>query len=70
VGIDGSVLDQIFRPFNIADLNKNNRKYDRLGLGLPIAQRYVQLHGGEITVESRPGEGSIFTIRIPKEIEI
>jgi len=70
VGIDGSVLDQIFRPFNIADLDKNNRKYDRLGLGLPIAQRYVQLHGGEITVESRPGEGSVFTVRIPMEIEI
>jgi len=70
VGIDGSVMDQIFRPFNIADLDKNNRKYDRLGLGLPIAQRYVHLHGGEITVESRLREGSIFTVRIPMRIEI
>jgi PAS domain S-box-containing protein len=68
VGIHASSLERIFKPFNIADLQKLNRQYDRLGLGLPIAQRYVQIHGGEITVLSTPDEGSIFTVRIPMVI--
>ncbi|MDO9538660.1 MAG: PAS domain S-box protein [Methanocalculus sp.] len=68
VGIESSSLARIFEPFNIADLQKLNRQYDRLGLGLPIAQRYVQIHGGEITVESTPDKGSIFTVRIPMVI--
>lgn len=38
---------------------------DGLGLGLTVAQRYVHLHGGTITVTSAPGEGSSFTIVLP-----
>ncbi|WP_255332027.1 PAS domain-containing protein [Methanocalculus taiwanensis] len=68
VGIDAASLENIFKPFHIADLKKLKREYNRLGLGLSIAQRYVQVHGGEITVTSVPGEGSIFTIRIPMRI--
>lgn len=59
--------EKIFEPFHIADQNTLSRQYNRLGLGLPIAQRYVQLHGGRIAVESRPGEGSTFTVWLPEK---
>ena len=36
-----------------------------LGLGLPIARGIIEAHGGKLLVESRPGEGSTFTIRLP-----
>ena len=38
---------------------------DGTGLGLSLARRIAQLHGGSIGVDSRPGEGSVFTVRIP-----
>lgn len=65
IGIDISVQKKIFEPFHIADFGNLNRQYNRIGLGLPIAQRYAELHGGEITLMSTLGVGSRFTIRIP-----
>ena len=70
VGIDPASLENIFKPFHITDLQKLKREYNRLGLGLSIAQRYVQVHGGVITVSSVPGKGSIFTIQIPMRVVI
>ena len=70
LGIDQESLSNIFEPFHIADLQKLTREYNRLGIGLSIAQRYIQVHGGEISVSSVPGKGSIFTIRIPMRIVI
>ena len=59
VGIPPDKLDQIF------DLYMTT-KSGGSGIGLSMVYRIVQLHGGEITVESQVGEGSTFTIRLPE----
>ncbi len=68
IGIPEDITGSIFRPFYIGETEKQNRKGGRTGLGLSIANKYVLLHGGEITVTSAVGEGSTFTIRIPREV--
>lgn len=62
VGIPESDITHIFQPFYRTD---NSRFTEGFGLGLPLAQRIVKLHRGEITVESNQGKGTVFTIRIP-----
>lgn len=66
-GISESALSSIFEPFQLADAAKLSRKYDRIGLSLSIAKKIMQMHGGDITVESILNSGSTFTIHLPKE---
>ena len=68
IGIPADVIESIFGPFSTGNAGKLHRKSGKIGLGLMIARKYVRLHGGEITVTSVVGEGSTFTIRIPKEV--
>ncbi|KAF5082806.1 Adaptive-response sensory-kinase SasA [anaerobic digester metagenome] len=67
IGIPEDVIKSIFEPFYIGDAEQAC-KGGSAGLGLSIANKYVQLHGGDITVTSKVGEGSTFTIRIPREV--
>jgi len=57
-GIDPKNLESIFNPFFTT-------KSDGVGLGLAICSKIVDEHGGQITVESTPGEGSVFRVFIP-----
>jgi PAS domain S-box-containing protein len=66
IGITGAQLDAIFEPFQLADSEKLSRKYNRIGLSLSIAKKYIQMHGGYISVDSTVSVGSTFTIHIPK----
>jgi len=60
-GIAAADLERIFEKFTrIAD-----PAIPGTGLGLAISRELARLHGGDVTVESRPGEGSAFTVRIP-----
>jgi signal transduction histidine kinase len=66
MGITNSQLDEIFEPFQLPDSGSISRKYDRIGLSLSIAKKYVQMHGGYISVDSMVNLGSTFTIHLPK----
>jgi PAS domain S-box-containing protein len=59
MGIDNDVLPRIFQPFF------TSKKRRGLGLGLPICDRIAKSHGGTIRVESKPGEGTTFKVRLP-----
>ena len=67
VGMTADQRQKIFDPFTQADVT-TTRKYGGTGLGLAIVARFCALMGGEIAVESHPGEGSRFTVRIPRQV--
>ena len=64
IGIPIEHQAQIFEPFRQAD-EHTSRKHGGVGLGLAIAQQLVQAMSGSIQVESKPGQGSTFTVRLP-----
>ena len=65
IGIEQEKISLIFLPFTQAD-SRVNRQYAGVGLGLPLVNRLVQLHNGNITVTSQIGQGSQFAITIPR----
>ncbi len=58
-GMDAATLAHIFEPYQTS-------KEHGSGLGLMLSRRIVHAHGGEIDVESKPGTGTAFTVRIPR----
>ncbi len=64
VGVDPADLPFIFDRFRQGD-GSTTRAWRGTGIGLTLAKGYVELHGGTIGVESRPGRGTLFTVRIP-----
>ncbi|MCA9663264.1 MAG: HAMP domain-containing histidine kinase, partial [Myxococcales bacterium] len=68
IGISEEVIGRLFEPFRMAD-ESSTREYGGLGLGLALAKHYTEMLGGEISVESKVGEGSTFRVRLPVEPE-
>ncbi|MEI6315823.1 MAG: ATP-binding protein, partial [Syntrophus sp. (in: bacteria)] len=66
IGIPAEKINSVFEKFTQSD-SSITRKYEGSGLGLTISKQIVELMGGEIWVESQPGEGSTFFFTIPLE---
>ncbi len=64
IGIAADKLDSIYNKFVQAD-SSVNRKYGGTGLGLAITKSLTELMGGTIDVDSTPGKGSVFSVRLP-----
>jgi signal transduction histidine kinase len=63
IGISADELDKIFEEFYQVGAS---RTQEGTGLGLALTRRLVELHGGQLTVESEPGVGSTFTVTMPR----
>jgi len=68
IGMTAEQMGKLFQEFSQAS-STTASKYGGTGLGLAISKRFCQMMGGDITVESEPGRGSTFTIRLPRIVD-
>ncbi|MCG6137773.1 MAG: PAS domain S-box protein [Nostoc sp. LLA-1] len=66
IGIDTNQFQFLFEPFKQLD-SRLNRQYEGTGLGLALTRKLARLHGGDVTVVSKLGEGSQFTLFLPDQ---
>jgi PAS domain S-box-containing protein len=67
IGLTGEQIVRLFQDFTQADAS-TTRKFGGTGLGLALTRRFCQMLGGDVTVQSMPGQGSTFTIRLPASV--
>ena len=64
IGMTPEQLAQLFQEFSQAEAS-TAKKYGGTGLGLAITRKLARMMGGDVTVASEPGKGSVFTVRLP-----
>ena len=64
IGISTQALPHIFEPFYRGDPSRS-KEFDGAGLGLSLVEWIVKEHQGHVSVESQPGQGSVFRVAIP-----
>jgi signal transduction histidine kinase/CheY-like chemotaxis protein len=67
IGLTPDKILRLFQDFTQADAS-TTRKFGGTGLGLALTRRFCQMMGGDVTVSSIPGEGSVFTIKLPASV--
>jgi signal transduction histidine kinase/DNA-binding response OmpR family regulator len=67
IGMTAEQMTRLFQEFSQADA-RTTRRYGGTGLGLALSRRLCRMMGGDVTVESEPGRGSTFTIRLPASV--
>lgn len=68
IGMDHAYLESIFEPFSRAE-DSLSSGIQGTGLGMAITKNLVEMMGGSVTVKSRPGEGSVFTVDLELQIQ-
>jgi NO-binding membrane sensor protein with MHYT domain/signal transduction histidine kinase len=66
IGMSGEEIAIALKPFSQVD-NSLIKSYEGTGLGLPLAKRLIELHGGRMTIESAPGRGTTVRVTMPPE---
>jgi signal transduction histidine kinase len=66
IGMSAEQIPIALAPFGQIDAGLD-RKYDGVGLGLPLTKRLVELHGGRIDIDSEPGKGTAVSVHLPAE---
>jgi signal transduction histidine kinase len=64
IGFEAKFAENVFKPFQRL---LGRQEYEGTGMGLAICQKIAQRHGGEISVQSEPGKGASFRVRLPKD---
>jgi len=64
IGMTAEQPAKLFQDFTQAD-SLTARRYGGTGLGLAISRKLARMMGGDVTVTSEPGKGSVFTVRLP-----
>ena len=64
IGLTGEQQAKLFQDFTQAD-SLTARRYGGTGLGLALSRKLARMMGGDVTVTSEPGKGSVFTVRVP-----
>jgi adenylate cyclase len=67
IGMTAEQLGKLFQEFTQADASTAQR-FGGTGLGLAISRKLARIMGGDVTVTSEPGKGSVFTVRLPASV--
>ena len=66
IGMSADEIAIALEPFGQIDAGLT-RKHDGVGLGLPLTKRLIELHGGAMEIKSKPGKGTVVTVKLPEE---